>query len=215
MDRSTSPRQRRVLLVDDHALYRRGLCRLLAERGTYTVVGEAASAYEALAQMDLHRPDLVLLDLHLPGVTGVQLTAVLKRRRNAPRVVMLATSADEEHVRAARTAGADAYVTKRSPTAELLATLDRICAQPRAAPAREAAALPLSTREVEILDCMVRGLSNREIAEALFISEQTVKNHMSRLFHKLHVRDRLQAVLFAIQHGWVNPGRPADRHPAA
>jgi len=215
MDRSTSPRQRRVLLVDDHALYRRGLCRLLAERGTYTVVGEAASAYEALAQMDLHRPDLVLLDLHLPGVTGVQLTTVLKRRRNAPRVVMLARSADEGNVRAARTAGADAYITKRSTNKELLATLDRVCAQPRAAPARDAAALPLSTREVEILDCMVRGLSNREIAEALFISEQTVKNHMSRLFHKLHVRDRLQAVLFAIQHGWVNPGRPADRHPAA
>lgn len=216
MDHDSPTRQLRILLVDDHSLVRHELRRILEDHGAFVVVGEAGTAHEALAQFDQHQPDLVLLDRHLPGVTGLQLTGLLKRRRRAPKIIMLSMSTDEQHVRAALKAGADAYVAKWSSIDELLATLHRVSTTPRAAsPSRGGTSLPLSKREIEILDCMARGLSNREIADALFISEQTVKNHMTRMFHKLQVRDRLQAVLCAIRHGWVELDLPSNGRSAA
>lgn len=204
-----------ILLVDDHLLFRSGLRRLFEDAGVFRVVGEAATAYEALALADQWRPAVVLLALQLRGVTGLQVVRLLKQQPNAPKVVTFSISSDWREMRAAFDAGADAFLARDCSFDELLTTLRQVATKSSTSMVSDAVGVPLSKREIEILDCMARGLSNKEIAEVLFISEQTVKNHMTRLFAKLDVRDRLQAVLWAIRYGWVDLDSPADRPSAA
>lgn len=212
----------RVLIVDDHPLFRRGLRQVLALAPQYQVVAEASAVYEAIHATEVHQPDIALVDIHLPGVTGIELARLLRRQRPRLAVVMLSAQDDPTWLVEAARVGAAAYIAKTAPVDALLATLERVAAgeQPLAqallanpAVARQVlrelqavpacTAEPLTMREIEVLDCMAQGLSNKEIADALFITEQTVKNHITTVLRKLQASDRLEAILNAVQRRLV------------
>lgn len=213
--------QVRVMLVDDHALFREGLALLLKGRPNLQVVAEAATGEEALAQLESAHPDLVLLDLNLPGIGGVEACRLLKERAPELRVVILTMSDDLESIFEAVRAGACGYLLKDIASQNLLEAIDQIDREggilepflarrllaefsgPRSAPRTvEPAATPgpvLSPRETEILRKVVDGLSNKEIADRLCISKYTVGNHINNIFRKLGVNDRTQAAVAAIK----------------
>jgi DNA-binding NarL/FixJ family response regulator len=219
-----------VLLIDDHPLFRQGLRHLIEEGGRYTVVAEAASGYEAIRLADIHNPRLILSDIQLRGITGLKVARVLKKQHPKSQIVFLSMHVDDDRLLEAVRAGASAFVTKDTDAGELLRIIDTVMAgeqpiystvlsrphlawrvlaelrsSPEEAPPRPQP-MPLSTREIEVLDCVAQGLSNKEVADALYITEQTVKNHMTSVLRKLEVTDRVQAVLFAVKHGWVEIG---------
>lgn len=213
--------QVRVMLVDDHALFREGLALLLKGRPNLQVVAEAATGEEALAQLESAHPDLVLLDLNLPGIGGVEACRLLKERVPELRVVILTMSDDLESIFEAVRAGACGYLLKDIASQNLLEAIDQIDREggilepflarrllaefsgPRSAPRTvEPAVTPgpvLSPRETEILRKVVDGLSNKEIADRLCISKYTVGNHINNIFRKLGVNDRTQAAVAAIK----------------
>lgn len=219
---------RRVLLIDDHPLYRAGLRRALEGGGGYVVVGEAGCAHEAIRATETHRPDLLLVDVQLPGISGLAVARTLRRKAPRARLVLLSHRTDDDRLVEAFRAGAAALLPRDLSPEALLAGLGRIAAGEnllRAALARRPdlarrlrdeaglrAAIPLSTRELAVLDCAAQGFSNKEIAEALFLSEQTVKNHLTSVLRKLGVDDRIGAIRCAILRGWMEIGpvvRPA------
>jgi DNA-binding NarL/FixJ family response regulator len=234
------PKRDTVMIVDDHPLFRQGIRRLIEEAGRFTVVAEASTGYEAIRLADIHQPHIVLSDIQLPGVTGLKIARILKKQHPATQIIICSMHMDDERLFDAVRAGASAFVTKDIEAHELLEALARVAdgeqlinqtvlSRPQLAwrvlsefrtmtespdGAKQAAQspMPLSIREIEVLDCVAQGLSNKEIAEALFITEQTVKNHMTSVLRKLEVTDRVQAVLFAVKHGWVEIGsiNPAD-----
>ena len=209
----------RVLLVDDHALFRRGLRRLLAEHG-FEVVGEASNGEAGVRMAAELRPDLIAMDLHMPILSGVEATRRVCAADPEVRVLVLTMSDDESDVVDALLAGASGYVLKDSPP-ELIAAGLRAAAEgdalisPSAASAliervrtQEGAAreppLPpgnLTERETEILRLVAEGLDNTEIAERLFLSPSTVKNHVSSVLGKLGVESRVQAAVLAVRAG--------------
>ncbi|MDI3340835.1 MAG: response regulator transcription factor [Sphaerobacter sp.] len=227
---------RTVLIVDDHPLFRQGLRRLIEESTAFKVVAEAASGHQAIREADIHRPHLALIDIQLPGVTGLNVARILKKQHPSMQIVILSMHVDDERLFEAVRAGASAFLTKDIEAQELIAALERVAegeqiinlavmSRPELAgrvlaefrqltgeenegASADAKRLPLSVREVEVLDCVAQGLSNKEIAEALFITEQTVKNHMTSVLRKLQVNDRVQAVLCAVRHGWIEIGPP-------
>jgi DNA-binding NarL/FixJ family response regulator len=213
----------RVLLVDDQQLVRQGLRLLLEIEADIQVAGQAADGCEALAQVEALRPDVVLMDVRMPVMDGVAATRELAARYPEIGVIILTTFEDDETVFEGLKAGARGYLLKDISSEEMAEAVRKVAAgeallQPRitrkvlaefsrlagvaenASPAR-ALAEPLTGREQEVLRDLARGLSNREIAEALVITEGTVKNHVSNLFAKLEVRDRTQAVLKAQELG--------------
>ncbi|MDH6604945.1 DNA-binding NarL/FixJ family response regulator [Streptomyces sp. SAI-208] len=210
---SEEPTAVRVLVVDDQQLIRDGIASLLSIRAGITVVGTAVNGREALAKAVELRPDVVLMDVRMPELDGVEAVAVLRGRMPECRVVMLTTFDDEEYVVQALRAGASGYLLKDLPADELaqairlahagVTQLDasvagRLAASlpaPTPGPAELAAAL--SPREIDILRLVARGRSNREIAAQLYLSEGTVKNHISRILSRLSLRDRTQAALHA------------------
>ena len=227
--------QRRVLLVDDHPMFRHGLRRLLEETGRYQVVGEAQSGHEAIRLADVEHPELVVLDVQLPGLTGLQVARILHRQHPLAKLAVLSIHVDDGRLFEAIRAGVAAYLLKDLDVESLLVALGRVLAgenliQPlvlerpdlarrvlaefRTLPgdgpprAVERSFLPLSARELEVLDCVAQGLSNKETAAALFITEQTVKNHMTAVLRKLDVNDRVGAVLHAVKRGWMELGPP-------
>ncbi len=211
----------RIMLVDDHALFREGLALLLKGRSNLQVVAEAATGEEALSRLESARPDLVLLDLNLPGIGGVEACRLLKEKAPDLRVVILTMSDDLESIFEAVRAGACGYLLKDIASQNLLEAIDQIDREggilepflarrllaefsgPRPAhrPAEPAAAPSplLSPRETEILRKVVDGLSNKEIADRLCISKYTVGNHINNIFRKLGVNDRTQAAVAAIK----------------
>lgn len=224
-----------VMIVDDHPLFRGGLRRIIEDGGLFTVVAEAASGYEAIRLADIHQPHIILSDIQLPGVTGLKIVRILKKQHPQTQIVMCSMHIDDERLFDAVRAGASAYVTKDIEAADLLDTLKRVgdgeqvinqtlLSRPQLAwrvlsefrnlagdgkdvvKAEPASSLNLSVREVEVLDCVSQGMSNKEIADALYITEQTVKNHMTSVLRKLQVNDRVQAVLYAVTNGWVEIG---------
>lgn len=229
---------RTVLIVDDHPLFRQGLRRLIEEGGNFTIVAEASNGHEAIREADIHRPSLTLLDIQLPGVTGLNVARILKKQHPSMHVIMLSMHIDDERLFEAVRAGASAFLTKDIEAMELIGSLERVIrgeqiinasvmSRPELAwrvlaefrqltgeetPAdglfSEGKRLPLSVREIEVLDCVAQGLSNKEIADELFITEQTVKNHMTSVLRKLEVDDRVQAVLCAVRNGWIEIGPP-------
>jgi DNA-binding NarL/FixJ family response regulator len=213
----------RILLVDDHLLFRKGLARLLDAQPDFEVVGEAADGWEAVEQTRLLSPDVVLMDIRMPNCNGLEATQRIKSHMPMVRVVMLTVSEDENDLIAAVRYGADGYLLKdilpetlfqhlrglmggetpisRAMTGKLfrqLAQRSRPIAQP------EAMAL-LSARECEVLEHVVYGCSNQEIAQELGIAHNTVKNHLRSILAKLGVRNRAQASAYAISHGLVCP----------
>jgi len=214
----------RVLLVDDQTLFRAGLRTLLATRAEVEVVGEAGDGQEALRVAAETRPDVVLMDLKMPGLDGVAATRRLRVQLPACRVVALTTFEDDELVFEVLRAGAVGYLLKDAPIARLveatlaaargesvlqpsvaskvLAELSRLSSQPGPAPTPSALDR-LSERERDVLRLIARGASNKEIAAALFVTEGTVKNHVTSILAKLDVGDRTQAALRARELGLV------------
>jgi DNA-binding NarL/FixJ family response regulator len=228
--------KRRVLLVEDHPMYRKGVKRLLEDTGRFQVVGEAVNGHDAIHQADIHRPEIVLIDIQLPGVTGLKIARVLRKQHHNMKIVFLSMHLDDERLFDAIRSGAMAFLTKDIDQETLVDSLRRVAqgenlinqlilSRPQLAwkvlsefrqltgdneEAREReiafAALPLSAREIEVLDCVAQGLSNKEIADELYVTEQTVKNHMTSVLRKLDVNDRVQAVLYAVKNGWMEIG---------
>ena len=212
-----------VVVADDQTAVREGLAVLLDLLDDVTVVGTATDGEEALRLVAEHRPDVVLMDLRMPGVDGVAATARIRAEHPATRVVVLTTYAEEADIVAALRAGATGYLTKDA-NREQIAQAVRAAAvgtavfDPEVSRRLVAASDPpgtrpelpgdLTAREAEVLKLIAEGLSNRQIATRLYVSEATVKSHINRLFAKTGVRDRAQAVRYAYRHGLGNP--PAD-----
>jgi DNA-binding NarL/FixJ family response regulator len=234
----------RVILVDDHPLIRQGLRRALEQHGDLEVIGEAADGQAALDQVEMLAPEVVVCDLSLPDLNGLEVTRAVRRQSPRCAVVILTASTDDEQLFAAIRAGAAAFATKDSPTSELADLIraagrgeyrinDYLLARPMLASrvldefrhlrrfgANEGDVFsPLTPRELEILEGVARGGSNKEVAAALTISDQTVKNHLTSILRKLAVNDRTQAVLYALRRGWIalpegaaSVGPPGETH---
>jgi len=217
----------RVLVVDDQALVRAGFRMILEAETDVVVAGEAGDGETALQVAAACAPDLVLMDVRMPGMDGIEATRRLLATANPPAVIMLTTFDMDEYVYAALRAGASGFLLKDVPPEQLVdgiravvsgesllspsitrrmieVYLDRPPARP---PSRQLATL--TPREREILVLLGRGLSNAEIAAALVVSETTVKTHVARVLMKLDLRDRVQAVIFAYECGVVRTGLPA------
>jgi len=220
----------KLLIVDDHPLFRQGLIDVLETDASLSVVGEAADGETAFAKACEQRPDIVLMDVNLPNANGLQVTRRILGEMPSTRVIILTGYDDAEQVFHALRLGAAAYCAKDVPPEMLLNTVHavhngnyvvqgrqmtaeevaawveqrvgRYITYPADAPATEALT-PLSPREMEILELVTRGASNKEIAFRLNISQQTVKNHMTAILRMLRVADRTQAAVYALRHGWV------------
>ena len=210
------------MLVDDHPVVRAGLRALLEGQADLSVVAEASDASTALDVAEKFRPDVVLIDLNLgPGPGGVAVTASLRARRAAPRVLVLTTYDTEADVLAAIEAGASGYLLKDAPAEELFRAIrgtargETVLASAIAARLVQRAGSPgpvVTEREVEILQLLARGLANKEMAKQLFVSEATVKSHLSHIYTKLGVETRAGAVAAAIDRRIIraeNHGRQA------
>jgi two-component system, NarL family, response regulator LiaR len=210
----------RVLIVDDHAIVREGLQTLLGEEAAVVVVGQASNGREALAQTLALRPDVILMDLVMPEVDGIEATRRIVQVAPGCRVLALTSFAEDQRVQEALQAGAIGYLLKDILRPELLQAIEaaargKSTLHPEAQSAlirqatNRAASLPhheLTGREREVLALIARGQSNREIAGALFLTEGTVKGYVSQVLNKLGVADRTQAALYAVRHGLAPEG---------
>ncbi|GAB2742182.1 response regulator [Nocardioides pakistanensis] len=216
----------RVFIADDQAMVREGFRALLSADPDLVVVGDAADGAAAVREVVRLRPDVVLLDVRMPEMNGLDATAEIMRRRldPAPRILMLTTFDVDDYVFEALRAGASGFMLKDAPAAELVRAVhvvaagDALLAPPitrrliedavrRRAPVRpdDAGLRNLTPREREVLELVATGMSNAEIAAALFLAEQTVKTHVGKVLAKLQLRDRAQAVVFAYESGVVSP----------
>jgi NarL family two-component system response regulator LiaR len=211
----------RVLVVDDHPIVRQGLQSFLSSREGIEVVGEAGTAEEAVSAAGRLRPDVVLLDLVMPGGGSIEAIGRIRALAGSPRVIVLTSFAADDQVVPAVRAGASGYLLKDVAPAELeeavrnvggggavldpqvvSAVMDEVARGPGVS---GAGVEELTPREREVLALLGRGLSNRELAESLFVSEKTVKTHVSSILAKLRLTDRTQAALFAVRHGLAEP----------
>lgn len=217
-----------VVVVDDHPLFRQGVVDTLSLEPGFKVVGQAASGADALAMIRALRPDVAVVDINLPGMNGQQVTHRVVQEKMPTRIVLLTAYDDHEQIIHAAWAGAAAYCAKDVDPAWLICTIkevvrgkfvieDRVFSQAEferwldeeMEKARHLYSEPgspfhpLSDREMEVLSCVVRGMSNKEIASVLGISHQTVKNHVTSILRKFGVEDRTQAVVYALKRGWV------------
>jgi DNA-binding NarL/FixJ family response regulator len=201
----------RVLTADDHALVRAGIAAMIANESDITVVAEAADGVEAVAQYALHRPDVVLMDLRMPRMGGVEATRAILADDPAARVLALTMYEGDADIHRALSAGACAYLLKDVPAAELMAAIRAAAAGRRVIPAAVAGRLAeftprvdLTAREVEVLRLVAKGLRNREVARVIGRTEGTVKAHLKNIHEKLGVDDRTEAVTLALQRGIIH-----------
>jgi DNA-binding NarL/FixJ family response regulator len=217
----------RVLIADDQALVRTGFRVILAAESDLEVVGEAGDGREAIETARALRPDVVLMDIRMPNLDGIEATRRIAQGVGAPRVLILTTFDLDEYVYEALRAGASGFLLKDAGADELMhavrvvATGEALLSPSitrrliedyaRRPPARErpAALGELTPRELEVLRLIARGLPNSEIAQTLFVGDATVKTHISRIFAKLDLHDRAQAVVLAYESGLVQPGESA------
>jgi two-component system, NarL family, response regulator len=199
-----------VLIVDDHPLLREGVAAVLEAEPDIRVVGEAADGADAITQFERLRPDVVLMDLQMPGVDGVEAIGAIRELAPDARIIVLTTYAGDVRALSALRAGASGYLLKSSLRRELIDTIRAVlggqrCLHPEVAHdiAVNAIAEPLSEREIDVLRRVAQGSANKEIARALSLSEDTVKGHMRSIFSKLDVTDRTQAVTVAHRRGII------------
>jgi DNA-binding NarL/FixJ family response regulator len=215
-----------ILIADDQALVRVGLRKILESEPELTVLGEAGDGEDAVAAARRLRPDVVLMDIRMPVLDGIEATRRIVRAQPGTRVLILTTFGLDIYVYDALRAGASGFMLKDAPPEEIAAAvrivasgdallapavtravIEEFARQPPAvAPAPPPAVAELTPREREVLDLLVRGLSNPEICERLVISEATAKTHVARILQKLGIRDRVQAVIYAYETGIVAPG---------
>lgn len=216
----------RVLIADDQELVRTGFRMILDEEPSLSIVGEAADGLQAVEMAETLRPDVVLMDIRMPGIDGLEATRrILARRHDPPiRVLVLTTFDLNEYVYEALRAGASGFLLKDVPAEQLVAAVQVVASGEallapsitrrlieefgRLAPAPEPPPelSELTARELEVFMLVARGMSNAEIAQALVVSDATVKTHVARVLMKLHLRDRIQAVVLAYETGLITPG---------
>jgi len=211
----------RVLIADDHPLIRSGLRALLEREGEFQVVAEAANGYEAVELAALHKPDVVLLDVGMPRLSGTDAAQHISEKTAGVRIVMVSMHSDEGYVLRALKAGALGYLLKASPEADVLAAVRAVAAghawfspaitkilveeyvvEARRRGVEDSYDL-LSLREKEILQLLVSGKSNREIADMLHVSSSTVETHRNNIFQKLHVHSLPELILYAVRKGLI------------
>jgi DNA-binding NarL/FixJ family response regulator len=216
----------RVVLVDDQAMVRTGLRMVLAAEPDLEVVGEGADGEAGVRAVTALRPDVVLMDVRMPGMDGLEAARRIIAADLPTRVVVLTTFDEDEYVAAALRAGVSGFLLKVAPPEDLVAAvrtvaagqglldpavtlrvIESFAAAPAPDPVRAAALAALTERETDVLALVAAGLSNAEIAGRLYLGEATVKTHVSRVLLKLGLRDRVQAVAFAYESGLVTPGR--------
>jgi DNA-binding NarL/FixJ family response regulator len=209
-----------VLIVDDDDLMRAGLAELLSNDATIEIVGQASTGRQAIALVPRLAPDVVLMDVRMPDVDGIAATRELARVAPAARVLILTTFEQDDYVFGALRAGASGFLVKRTRPEELIAAvhtiaagdsllspsvtrrvINRMAQQPTPELTDQAKLDELTRREREVLALIARGMSNREIASALFVEESTIRTHVKRILMKLQLRDRVQAVIFAYESG--------------
>ncbi|MGI8429020.1 MAG: response regulator [Solirubrobacteraceae bacterium] len=220
----------RVLIADDDDLMRAGLVELLSSDPTIEIVGEASTGREAVERALRRAPDVVLMDVRMPGLDGIAATRELLRAAPATRVVILTTFEQDDYIFSGLRAGASGFLLKRTRPEELIAAvhtvaagnsllspsvtrrvIERMVQQPTPDLADQAKLSELSPREREVLELIARGLSNREIAAALGVEESTIRTHVKRTLMKLNLRDRIQVVIFAYETGVNRPRGTLDR----
>ncbi len=210
----------RLLIIDDHEMVREGLKAMLVTEPDFSIVGDAANAEQALALIERLRPDVVLLDVRLPGVNGVEVCRIVTEGYPETAVIILTTFTDENLIARCIQAGARGFIVKDIERFDLKrsiravargeAALDpkaavAVLAQLRRAPqiAGEAVPEPLSAQQLVILRLVAQGLSSREIATQLYLSENTVKGYVQEILHRLGVKNRTEAVMVAVKQGWL------------
>jgi DNA-binding NarL/FixJ family response regulator len=210
----------RVLIVDDHEIVREGLQTLLAEEPDFEVVGTTGDGAAAVDLAEMTKPDVIVMDLVMPGVDGIEATQRIVRNNPDARVLVLTTFADDKRVREAIQAGATGYLLKDILKADLLRALRdaaigrpslhpevqqhlmrEVAGKPSASQRQASPHLSLTEREIGILRLIAEGRSNKEIAATLYLTEGTIKGYVSTIFDKLDVQDRTQAALYAVKHG--------------
>lgn len=218
-----------VMIVDDHPVFRQGLRDLVETDSDLRIVGEASDGETALEKAGQEEPNVVLMDINLPTMNGLQVTRQLREQNPSIRVIMITGYDDAEQVFHAFRAGASAYCAKDIAPEELIAMIhaahegkyvvgeremtyeemvdwieERIGRIPGGLPQDDEEIFePLTPRQMEVLEYVTRGLSNKEIAQKMHISHQTVKNHMTAILRKLRCQDRTQAAVYALSHGWI------------
>jgi DNA-binding NarL/FixJ family response regulator len=208
----------RVMLVDDHTILRDGLRNLLELESDIEVVGEAVSGGEVIDKIKGCTPDVVLMDINLPEMNGIELTEKVKKHYPQSKVLILTMYSHDEYFLAALSAGADGYLLKDSPSDTVINAIrtvargesilhpsmtKKLLAYHQQHYQAKSAENELTEREKEVLICLVEGLNNKGIADRLFISDKTVKIHVSKIFKKINVKSRSQAVIYAVQHQLV------------
>lgn len=229
----------RLLIADDHAMVRKGLQVFLATQPDLEVVGEASNGQEALEQADLLQPHVILMDLHMPLLSGIETASRLRISQPETKVIVLTSFADQEHVVPAIRAGVKGYLLKEIEPDELTRAIRRVHAgqvelhpaaaeqlmQAMADPDAAVNSVPhvgeerkevapaqvleqLTKREREVLGLIAQGMSNKDIAQQLIITEKTVKTHVSHILDKLELADRTQAAIYAVKNGWMSDQEP-------
>jgi two-component system, NarL family, response regulator LiaR len=212
-----------VALADDHVLFRQALRHLLDAEPDITVVGEAGDGRAIQSLVEQHHPDVILMDINMPGIDGVTATRELKGILPDLRIIILTMFSEDGHVVRAVRAGADAYLLKNSESSKVIDAIRAVCRgesviEPQLATKllsefrrvsefrEEEGVAGLTQREIELLRLVASGLSNKEIANHLSLAESTIKNRLSMLFEKLEVKDRTQAAIYALSHGLIPLG---------
>ncbi len=221
-DSTNKSKALKIALADDHTIFRDGLRRLLALEPDFKIVAEAKDGTEVLPILEEHEPDILLLDLRMPGADGLTVHQHIQTNKLKTKIIVLTASEDEDQYVQAIKCGASGIVLKQTATELLIKSIHKVCAgeiwldsrttaaamrqfvNPGGPGLRERDKRGISHREREIVACVAQGFKNKEIAEKMFISEQTVKNHLHNVFDKLGVSDRLELALYAI-HRNIRP----------
>ncbi|WP_261132400.1 response regulator transcription factor [Bacillus sp. Marseille-Q3570] len=205
----------KVLLIDDHAILRDGLKNIIAIEEDIAVVGELTSGEEFLETIETTEPDVILMDINLPDKNGIELTSIVKRTFPKCKVLILTMYKHDEYFMSALKAGADGYILKDAPSEEVIEAIHSVAEGNSILHPSMAKKLvdyhqkknqtspngkDLTDREKDVLICLVEGLSNKDIAERLYISDKTVKIHVSNILKKLEVKSRSQAIIYAVQN---------------